>query len=192
MQAREARRHTASRGRLFAATILLTWPMPRTARRSAFPFLLAPVIALLAPAAPARAAELSVLVGSGSPSEAWGTVWGGMLTISLFNLVYGEIEGAHQGAALAGGASLYTAAAKAYLGPSIGRLVPYGGIGAGVYRESLPVSDDQGTTGLVFAGAKLKFPFGLVLRGEYQWVNMPDAAPLKLEHRYFFAAGLSF
>ena len=83
-----------------------------------------------------------------------------------------------------------TVAAKAYLGPSIGRLVPYGGLGAGVYLESLPGDDDQGTTGLVFVGAKLKFPVGLVLRGEYQWVDMPDAAPLQLDHRYFFAVGL--
>jgi hypothetical protein len=166
--------------------------MRRLARRFPLPSLLVPLALLLSSAPPARAAEVSVLVGSGSPSESWGTVWGGMLTISLFNIVYGEIEGAHQGAELEGGPSLYTAAAKAYLGPSIGRLVPYGGIGAGVYHESLPVNDDQGTTGLVFAGAKLKFPFGLVLRAEYQWVSMPDAAPVKLEHRYFFAAGLSF
>ena len=33
---------------------------------------------------------------------------------------------------------------------------------------------------------------GLVLRGEYQWVNLPDAAPLQLDNRYFFAVGLSF
>ncbi len=165
--------------------------MLRNARRRALPIVVLLVGALLAPAAPARAAEISVLVGSGSPGTVWGTVWGGMLTISLFNIVYGEIEGAHQGAEI-GGPSLYTVAAKAYLGPSIGRLVPYGGIGAGVYHESVSVGDDQGTTGLVFAGAKLKFPFGLVVRGEYQWVSMPDAAPVKLEHRYFFAAGLSF
>jgi hypothetical protein len=70
--------------------------------------------------------------------------------------------------------------------------VPYIGIGAGVYHESLPIDDDQGTIGLVFAGAKLKFPMGLVLRGEYQWVDLPDAAPVPLENRYFLGVGLSF
>jgi len=143
------------------------------------------------PARDARAAEISVLVGSGSPSAAWGTVWGGMLTITLFNIVHGEIEGARQSGAFEGTA-LYTAAAKAYLGPQFGRLVPYGGIGVGLYHESLPVDDDQGTSGLVFVGAKLKFPVGLVLRGEYQWVDLPDAAPVRLDHRYFIAVGLSF
>ncbi len=138
-----------------------------------------------------RAAEISVLVGGASPGENWGTAWGGMLTITLFNIVHGEVEGAYQGGALEG-TSLYTASAKAYLGPTIGRFVPYGGIGAGVYHQSLPIDDDQGTTGLLFVGAKLKFPMGLVLRGEYQWVDLPDAAPLLFDNRYFFAVGLSF
>jgi hypothetical protein len=143
------------------------------------------------PARDAGAAEISVLVGNGSPSAAWGTLWGGMLTITLFNIVHGEVEGAKQAGALEG-TSLYTASAKAYLGPTFGRLVPYAGLGAGVYHQSLPVDDDQGTTGLLFAGVKLKFPFGLVLRGEYQWVDMPEAAPVQLDNRYFFAVGLSF
>lgn len=151
--------------------------------------LLAGLVAL--PARDARAAEMSVLVGSSSPSTAWGTCWGGMLTITLFNIVHGEVEGARQSGAVSG-TTIYTAAAKAYLGPSFGRVVPYVGIGAGVYHESQPVADDQGTTGLIFAGAKLKFPLGLVLRGEYQWISMPQAAPLPLDNRYFFAVGLSF
>jgi hypothetical protein len=44
----------------------------------------------------------------------------------------------------------------------------------------------------MFVGAKLKFPFGLVLRGEYQWVDLPAAAPLALDQRYFFGLGLGF
>lgn len=155
------------------------------------PLLLA--LSLAAATAPrADAAEISVLAGSGSPGTAWGTYWGGALTISLFSIVHGEIEGGRQGGAFEG-TSLYTAAAKAYLGPTIsGRFVPYAGIGAGVYHQSQPVDDDQGTSGLVFVGAKLKFPMGLVLRGEYQWVDLPDAAPVPLENRYFFGVGLSF
>ena len=162
-----------------------------TVQRSVTALALALGALAVAPARQARAAEISVLVGGGSPSEPWGTLWGGMLTITLFNIVHGDVEGARQGGALEG-TSLYTASAKAYLGPTFGRIVPYAGIGAGVYHQSLPVEDDQGTTGLLFVGAKLKFPMGLVLRGEYQWVDMPDAAPLPLDNRYFFAVGLSF
>ncbi len=158
-------------------------------RRCAAVFVLAALAVL--PARAAGAAEISVLVGGASPDTTWGTCWGGLLTITLFNIVHGEVEGTRQSGALEK-TSIYTASAKAYLGPTFGRFVPYGGIGAGVYHQSLPVDDDQGTTGLVFVGAKLKFPMGLVLRGEYQWVSLPDAAPLQLDNRYFFAVGLSF
>jgi hypothetical protein len=148
------------------------------------------------------AAEITALIGKGGgPSltapggggtepSSWGTCYGGMLTITLFNIVHGEVEGIYQGSNLPS-TNLLTLSGKAYLGPSIGRLVPYVGLGAGVYNEGLPTNDDHGTTGLVFAGAKLKFPFGLVIRGEYQWISLPAAAPVNLDHRYFFALGLS-
>jgi len=139
----------------------------------------------------ASPAEISAFVTGGSPGETWNTGYGGMLTITLFNIVHGEIEGAGQGSALAD-TSIVTAAAKAYIGPSIGRLVPYAGLGVGAYRESLPTKSDQGTSGLVFVGAKLKFPFGLVIRAEYQWISLPEEVLLPLDNRYLFAAGLSF
>ena len=165
--------------------------MPKLLGRVA-PVALVVSLAALVPTTSARAAEIAVQVGTGSPTANWGTSWGGSLTISLFSIVHGEIEGAYIGPDGETGPSLYTAAAKAYLGPTIGRLVPYGGVGVGVYHENMPVDDDEGTTALVFAGVKLKFPMGLVLRGEYQWVDMPDAAPVKLDSRYFFGVGLSF
>jgi len=148
-------------------------------------------VALVAPPRPARAAELTGFLSGGSPGEAWSTGYGGMLTITLFNLVSGEIEGAWQGSSVPS-TSLFSLSAKAYIGPSIGRVVPYGGLGVGVYRESLPAESDTGTLGLVFVGAKLKFPFGLVIRGEFQWVDLPTPAPVQLDHRYVFGLGLSF
>jgi hypothetical protein len=164
--------------------------MAKALRRSALPLVALAALAL-APARAASPAEISAFATGGKPGELWKTGFGGMLTITLFNVVHGEIEGAHQGSELPG-TSLTTVAAKAYLGPSIGRIVPYFGLGAGAYLESLPGNNDEGTTGLVFAGAKLKFPFGLVLRAEYQWIDMPTPAPVQLDQRYFFAVGLGF
>jgi len=160
------------------------------ARRLALlPLLLLAALSSLAPSV--DAAEISAFATGGKPGETWSTGYGGMLTITLFNSVHGDVEGAWQGSSVPE-TSIVTLAAKAYVGPSIGRLVPYAGLGAGVYRESLPGKSDQGTSGLVFAGAKLKFPFGLVLRAEYQWISLPDEVLLPLDHRYLFAAGLSF
>jgi len=153
----------------------------------------------LVPSTAARAAEIAALVGrSGGPNltstgkdpSGWAGCYGGMLTITLFNVVHGEVEGIYQTSHYAS-TNLLTLSGKAYVGPQLGRVVPYAGLGAGVYNEGLPTNDDRGTTHLVFVGAKLKFPMGLVLRGEYQWVNLPDVAPVDLDHRYFFAVGLS-
>jgi len=158
-------------------------------RLSVLPLVL--LAALCSPVRSVDAAEITAFATGASPGETWNTGYGGMLTITLFNIVHGDVEGAWQGSPLAD-TSIATAAAKAYIGPSIGRFVPYAGLGVGVYRESLPTKSDQGTSGLVFAGAKLKFPFGLVLRAEYQWISLPDEVLLPLDNRYLFAAGLSF
>jgi hypothetical protein len=150
------------------------------------------VAAICLASAPAAApAEVGAFLSGADPGELWGVGYGGNLTITLFNLVGGELEGVWQGGELPS-TSLLTLSAKAYIGPQLGRLVPYGGIGVGVYRQSLPGNSDTGTLGLVFLGVKLKFPFGLVVRGEFQWVDLPMAAPIDLDHRYFIGLGLGF
>ncbi len=164
--------------------------MNRSLRRLARPAALFALV-LAATAAESRAAEITAFAAGADPGESWKTGYGGMLTITLFNIVGGELEGAYQGSDFAE-TSAVSGAAKAYLGPSIGRFVPYAGVGVGAYRENLPTKSDQGTYGLVFAGAKLKFPFGLVIRGEYQWLDLPDDVLLKLDNRYLIALGLSF
>jgi len=158
-------------------------------RRSALAALV--LAAALLGARPVSAAELTVLLSGADPGESWGTGYGAALTITLFGFVGAEVEGIQQGSELAD-TGLFSLSGKAYVGPSIGGLVPYVGLGAGVYRQSLPGDSDTGTLGLVFVGAKLKFPFGLVVRGEYQWVDLPMATPVDLDHRYFVGVGLGF
>jgi hypothetical protein len=165
-----------------------------TARRACVPAPLGALLVvtlLLVTARPATPAEVGAFFSGADPGELWGTGWGGHLTITLFNLVGGELEGAWQGSELPS-TSLLTLSAKAYIGPQFGRFVPYGGIGAGVYRESRPVDSDTGTLGLFFLGVKFKFPFGLVVRGAFQWVDLPLATPVDLDHRYLVGLGLSF
>ena len=145
-------------------------------------------LALASPAPPRGAAEITRLrLRRDSPARPGAPATAGMLTITLFNIVHGEIEGGLAGQRARRSTSLLHGPAKAYIGPSIGRLVPYAGLGVGVYHESLAARSDTGTLGSVFAGAKLKFPLGLVVRGEYQWLNVPQPAPLKLDSRFFVA-----
>ncbi len=94
----------------------------------------------------ASPAELAAFVSVGLPTADWGRGYGGIFTITLFNLVHGEVEGARQGSDLAD-TSLLSLSAKVYVGPTIGRFVPYVGLGVGVYSETRPGDDDRGTLG---------------------------------------------
>ena len=137
----------------------------------------------------ASPAELSVFVSGGLPGADWGRGYGGVFTISLFNLVHGEVEGARQSSDLAD-TSLLSLSAKVYAGPSVGRFVPFIGLGVGVYSEGRPGNDDQGTLGLFFVGTKFKLPLGVVLRAEFDWVNLPAATPVKLDGRFLVGVGI--
>jgi len=160
------------------------------ARTVVLPLLVLAALAL-SPGRSASGAEITAFATGASPTDVWNTGYGGMLTITLFSFAHGEIEGCWQGSALPE-TSVSSLAAKAYFGPQIGPVVPYIGLGVGVYRESLPTKTDQGTSGMIFAGGKLKFPFGLVLRGEYQWLTLPDEVLQPLDNRLLFGVGLSF
>jgi hypothetical protein len=137
----------------------------------------------------ASPAELTVFVSGGLPSVDWGRGYGGVFTISLFNLVHGEVEGARQSSVLPG-TSLLSLSAKVYAGPSVGRFVPFIGLGVGVYDETRPGADDQGTLGLFFVGTKFKLPLGIVLRGEFDWISLPSAAPVKMDGRFLIGVGI--
>jgi hypothetical protein len=41
-------------------------------------------------------------------------------------------------------------------------------------------------------GVKFKFPLGVLVKGEYQWVHMPEDALILMDNRYYFGAGLTF
>ena len=52
---------------------------------------------LAAAATESRAAEITAFATGADPGATWKTGYGGMLTITLFNIVGGELEGAYQG-----------------------------------------------------------------------------------------------
>lgn len=140
---------------------------------------------------PASAAEITGFVSGAGPSAAWQRGYGASVTITLFNLVHGELEGLSQGSDLPD-TRLTSVAGKAYLGPSIGRLVPYAGLGLGVYHWGREADDDNAQYSLAFAGLKVKLPLGIVLRGEYQWVDLEDAPSLQFDERVLVGVGLGF
>jgi hypothetical protein len=144
----------------------------------------------LAPRA-SLALEATLFVSGASPSELWGGGVGGALSLGLFDVAAVEIEGARQSLE-GGGSGILSLSGRALLAPTIGRLVPYVGLSAGVRRETALSESDWGTTTGIFVGAKLKLPLGLRLRAEYQWVHLPEDVLIPMDNRYYGGIGLAF
>ena len=157
-------------------------------RFAAIPILL---LALSALPRGSSAAELAVFVSGARQGSDWGGGVGGSFTFVLLNLVGLEVEGARQKGDVPD-SSMFSVSGRAFLGPSIGRLVPYGGLSVGVYRQSLGGLDDWGTASGAFLGLKVKLPLGVVAKAEYQRISLPTAALIPMEARYYVGAGISF
>jgi hypothetical protein len=160
--------------------------LTRSALRTSF--LVAAVLLWPGSASPA---ELTAFISGASPGEFWGTGFGGSLAITLFDLGGIEIEGAHQGGEVPE-SSIFTLSGRVFLAPPTGRLIPYGGLGVGGYRASLSGNDDWGTVREIFVGLKLRIGLGFQIRGEYEWVHLPDGALLPMDGRYSLGATLRF
>jgi hypothetical protein len=139
---------------------------------------------------PAAAAEIGVFVSGAEPGSFWGTGYGAFVGISLFNVLGLELEGARQGGDVPD-SSMLSLSGRAYLAPSIGRLAPYAGLSIGEYRQTLGSADEWGRRSSVFVGAKLKFPL-IVLRAEYEWVDVSREALIPFDNRFYGGFGISF
>jgi hypothetical protein len=148
------------------------------------------VTCLVGATAPAPAAELTAFVGRPSPTELWGKAYGATLTTTWFSLLALEAEAArHRGETEQSGMTLFTA--SAFLAPAIGRIVPYGGPGVGVFHQSVGSLSDTGTI-LTFAlGARLKLG-PLVLRAEWRRLGLSGEPLLPADDRYSAGIGVSF
>jgi hypothetical protein len=159
--------------------------------RNAFRVVLFALAALTLAPGTSTALEATLFVSGAAPSELWSGGVGGALSLGLFDVAGVEIEAAHQSLE-GGGSGILTLSGRAFLAPSIGRLVPYVGLSAGVRRETAISESDWGTTTGVFVGAKLKLPLGLRLRAEYQWVHLPQDVLIPMDGRYYAGIGLAF
>ena len=147
-------------------------------------------VALALATVPARAAELTAFVGRPSPSEVWGKAYGATLTTTWFHLLALEAEGArHKGEFEDTGMTLFTA--SAFLAPAIGRIVPYGGPGVGVFRQSIGSRSDTGTAVTFALGARLKLG-PLVLRAEWRRFGLSGEPLMPADDRYAAGVGVSF
>jgi hypothetical protein len=161
-------------------------------RLPALPFLpLALLVSCLAAPGSARAGDIVVFVSDPRPGELWERGYGAALSFSFFKLVTFEGEAARM-PAIGVDRDMTSFTGSALFSPPIGKLVPYAGVGVGVYRQAVGDDSDTGTLGVLVAGLKLTLGGLVVIKGEYREFELPDEAPLLADSRFSIGAGISF
>ena len=148
------------------------------------------VASLAAYATPARAGDATVFVAKGRPSESWNRGYGGTLSTSWFSLVNLEGEVARLPGSVSE-SSMTSFTASALIAPPVGFVTPYGGLGVGLFRQSLGPARDTGTLKAFVIGVKAKIGL-LVVKGEYRRYDLSGDPLLPLDSRLSAGAGIAF
>jgi hypothetical protein len=147
----------------------------------------------------ARAGDVVVFVALPSPADAWGRGYGAALSSTWFRVLTFEGEAARvrgetlgTAAGSASDRSLTSFTASALLSPPIGGVIPYGGLGVGLFRQTLGSASDTGRLKALVLGVKLRVKDLLVLKGEYRRLELSGNPLLPMDSRVSFGAGIAF
>jgi len=138
----------------------------------------------------ARAGDITAFVALPAPTDTWGRGYGATLSSTWFQAI--NLEG--EAARLPGDrtdAAMTSFTAAALLAPPIGVLTPYGGVGVGVFRQTLGTASDTGTLKAFILGAKVKLGL-VVIKGEYRKITLSGTPLLDMTARISAGAGISF
>lgn len=149
------------------------------------------LLLLLGAAAPASAAEISAFIALGRPSDRWAAGAGGAFTTVWFDVLALEAEGARIPGEIEG-RSIWTLTGDALLAPTVGRFVPYGGLGVGLYLLNVDSERDSGTLRALVLGVKFKLAVGFHVKAEWRKIALSGEPGLDLDQRFSFGAGISF
>ena len=146
---------------------------------------------LVALPATAPAGDVTVFVTLPFPAENWARGYGAALSSTWFKVLTFEGEAARvPGESPEAGMTSFTA--SALLSPPIGGLIPYGGVGLGLFRQTLGSESDLGRLRALVLGTKLRLKDLIVLRAEYRVLELSGDPLLAMDRRLSFGAGIAF
>lgn len=157
----------------------------RTART-----VLATALLLAGAGGTAAAGDVTAFMTFPSPSDTWDRGYGAALTSTWFQAIGLEAEAARMPLDSADG-TMTTFTGSALLAPPVGALTFYGGVGIGLYRQTLGGEGETSTLRCFILGAKLRLGL-LVVRGDYRNIRLSGDPLLPLEKRYSIGAGITF
>jgi hypothetical protein len=158
--------------------------------RAPFLLLAAAVSALAAVPQPAAAGDVTAFVALPAPTDVWARGYGATLSSTWFQAL--SLEG--EAARLPGDrteAAMTSFTGAALLAPPIGIVTPYGGLGIGLFRQTLGATSDTGSLRAFILGAKIKIGL-VVVKGEYRRLTLSGTPLLPMTARISAGAGISF
>lgn len=144
----------------------------------------------LAGAPAAHAGDLTVFAAQASPTDLWQPGFGATLSTSILDVAALEAEAARTSAEADGDMTSFSVSAM--LAPALGPLVPFAGVGVGLYRQNL---GDAHTTDVVrsfAAGLKVNIGRVFVIRGEYRHFTLSGPVRIQMDNRLSVGAGIQF
>jgi len=142
-------------------------------------------------AAPAASAgDAIVFAAWPTPGDVWARGWGASLSSTWFRVVSFEAEAARVPALTPDG-NMTSFTGSALFAPPIAFLTPYGGLGIGLFRQTLGTLSDTGVLRAGILGAKAKIGI-VVVRVEYRQLYFTGTTLLPMDHRVSAGAGISF
>lgn len=147
-------------------------------------------LGLLLGVSPAAAGDVTVFATLPSPSEQWNRGYGAALTSTWFQAINLEGEAARMPGDV-GNANMTSFTGSALLAPPLGPIVPYGGVGIGLFRQTVGSTSDTGVLRCFVLGLKVKLGLALV-KGEYRRIDLSGEPLLPMDRRISFGAGVSF
>ena len=139
----------------------------------------------------AEAGDVTAFVTQPSPREEWGRGYGAALTSTWFQIIHFEGEAARLQGALTD-TSMTTFTGSACLGPHVGIFTPYGGLGVGLFRQTVANDSDLGTVKALILGAKVKLGPLVIVKGEYRRISLSGSPLVPLTSRVSAGVGISF
>ena len=145
----------------------------------------------LSMAVPAGAGDITAFVAVATPREKWSRGYGAALSSTWFKVLTFEGEAARLPGATTD-AAMTSFTASALISPPIKELVPYGGVGYGLFRQTKASDSDIGRLRALILGVKTRIKDLIVLKAEYRKLELSGVPLVAVDQRVSLGAGLAF
>lgn len=180
------------RGQRASAAAIIRYAVSLPRRRLRFVASTGFAVLILGAAAPARAGDVTAFAAVHTPRDNWNVGYGAALGTSWFKVLTLEGEACRTpGQSLDETMTMFTASAM-ISPPIVGGVTPYGGLGVGLFQQSIAGANDFGRHRALIAGVKVTIQGLIVLKAEVRELSLSGRPPIEANRRVSLGAGIAF